>query len=251
MLARSGRSKDFLVVDTELLNYAPYHRFLHAQSPQKWPLSVDATNSGGVHPFAVLNTLNNLVTSNTVCYLNPSYGYYFELFYLEPRGLAYQLKKLAEADLLPPPLATNVIAGNEQFWKQVTGEVLPRIEKALSPAQPATSMKLFDWVVMKLHGKSDPNPNALLAANLYSRALNYWGVELQRVGRLAEAAECFAGAQKINVIKEVRAITGLGLKEAKDLVEGVPSVVKDGVPKADADSIKKKLEEAGAAAEIK
>ena len=59
------------------------------------------------------------------------------------------------------------------------------------------------------------------------------------------------GANKVGVIKVIREITGLGLKEAKDLVEGVPSVVKDGVPKADADSIKKKLEEAGAAAELK
>lgn len=59
------------------------------------------------------------------------------------------------------------------------------------------------------------------------------------------------GANKVGVIKVVREITGLGLKEAKDLVEGVPSVVKDGVPKADADGIKKKLEEAGAAADIK
>ena len=59
------------------------------------------------------------------------------------------------------------------------------------------------------------------------------------------------GANKVGVIKVIREITGLGLKEAKDLVEGVPSQVKDGVPKAEADSIKKKLEEAGAAAEIK
>jgi large subunit ribosomal protein L7/L12 len=59
------------------------------------------------------------------------------------------------------------------------------------------------------------------------------------------------GANKVGVIKVIREITGLGLKEAKDLVEGVPSVVKDSVPKADADGIKKKLEEAGAAAEIK
>ena len=59
------------------------------------------------------------------------------------------------------------------------------------------------------------------------------------------------GANKVGVIKVIRELTGLGLKEAKDLVEGVPSVVKDGVPKADADGIKKKLEEAGAAAEIK
>ena len=59
------------------------------------------------------------------------------------------------------------------------------------------------------------------------------------------------GANKVGVIKVIREITGLGLKEAKDLVEGVPSVVKDGVPKAEAETIKKKLEEAGAAAEIK
>jgi large subunit ribosomal protein L7/L12 len=59
------------------------------------------------------------------------------------------------------------------------------------------------------------------------------------------------GANKVGVIKVIREITGLGLKEAKDLVEGVPASVKDGIPKADADAIKKKLEEAGAAAEIK
>lgn len=59
------------------------------------------------------------------------------------------------------------------------------------------------------------------------------------------------GANKVGVIKVIREITGLGLKEAKDMVEAVPAVVKDGVSKADADGIKKKLEEAGAAAEIK
>jgi large subunit ribosomal protein L7/L12 len=60
-----------------------------------------------------------------------------------------------------------------------------------------------------------------------------------------------AGANKINVIKEVRAITGLGLKEAKDLVEGAPKEVKAGVAKAEADELKKKLEGAGAKVEIK
>jgi large subunit ribosomal protein L7/L12 len=60
-----------------------------------------------------------------------------------------------------------------------------------------------------------------------------------------------AGAQKINVIKVVRELTGLGLKEAKDLVEGAPKPVKTGVSKEDADSMKKKLTEAGATVEIK
>ena len=60
-----------------------------------------------------------------------------------------------------------------------------------------------------------------------------------------------AGAQKINVIKVVRAATGLGLKEAKDLVDGAPKNVKEGVSKDDADKLKKELEEAGAQVELK
>ena len=60
-----------------------------------------------------------------------------------------------------------------------------------------------------------------------------------------------AGASKINVIKEVRAITGLGLKEAKDLVEGAPKPVKEGVSKEEAEELKGKLEEAGASVEVK
>mgnify|MGYP001125538259 CR=1 FL=1 len=59
------------------------------------------------------------------------------------------------------------------------------------------------------------------------------------------------GPNKIQVIKEVRAITGLGLKEAKDAVEGVPTVLKEGISKADAEEIKKKLEAQGATVEIK
>ena len=60
-----------------------------------------------------------------------------------------------------------------------------------------------------------------------------------------------AGANKIAVLKEVRAITGLGLKEAKDLVDGAPKAVKEGVKKEDAEAIKKQLEAAGATVEIK
>ena len=60
-----------------------------------------------------------------------------------------------------------------------------------------------------------------------------------------------AGAQKVQVIKAVREITGLGLKEAKDMVDGAPKAVKEGIAKADAEAAKKKLEEAGAKVELK
>lgn len=76
-------------------------------------------------------------------------------------------------------------------------------------------------------------------------------------GAAAEAQDSFDviltgfGEKKINVIKEVRALTGLGLKEAKDLVEGVPKALKEGVNKEEADAVKKQLEDAGATVEIK
>ena len=60
-----------------------------------------------------------------------------------------------------------------------------------------------------------------------------------------------AGEKKINVIKEVRSITGLGLKEAKDLVEAAPKAIKEGISKGEAEELKKKLEEAGASVELK
>jgi large subunit ribosomal protein L7/L12 len=103
-------------------------------------------------------------------------------------------------------------------------------------------------------------------ANLVKEMETKFGVSAAPVavagvaGAAAEAAEekteftvvlKEAGANKINVIKEVRAITGLGLKEAKDLVEGAPKNVKEAVSKADAEEMKKKLEAAGAKVELK
>jgi large subunit ribosomal protein L7/L12 len=105
------------------------------------------------------------------------------------------------------------------------------------------------------------------AAELSKMLEDHWGVSAAAPvavaaagGAPAEAAEekdefdvvlTAAGDKKINVIKEVRGITGLGLKEAKDLVEGAPKPVKEGISKGEAEEIKKQLEEAGATVELK
>jgi large subunit ribosomal protein L7/L12 len=89
----------------------------------------------------------------------------------------------------------------------------------------------------------------LEAADLAKLLEEKWGVSA--AAPVAVAAGAVGGDKKINVIKEVRAVTGLGLKEAKDLVEAAPSMVKEGVPEAEANEIKAKLEEAGATVEIK
>src|SRR6202008_3701944 len=110
----------------------------------------------------------------------------------------------------------------------------------------------------------------LEAAELSKKLEEAWGVSAAAPGGVAAAPGAAApgaaaaaeqteftvvlkeaGANKINVIKEVRAITGLGLKEAKDLVEGAPKPVKEGVNKAESEDIKKKLEAAGAKVELK
>jgi len=108
----------------------------------------------------------------------------------------------------------------------------------------------------------------LEAAELVKKLEEKWGVSAAAVavaaapgaGAAAAAVEekteftvvlANAGANKINVIKEIRAITGLGLKEAKDLVEGAPKTVKEGVNKADAQKMKEQLTAAGATVEIK
>ena len=107
------------------------------------------------------------------------------------------------------------------------------------------------------------------AAELSKKLEEKWGVSAAAPVAVAAAAGGGAGAvaaveqteftvvlatigeKKINVIKEVRAITGLGLKEAKDLVEGAPKAVKEGVTKDEAAKLKKQLEEAGATVEVK
>lgn len=104
------------------------------------------------------------------------------------------------------------------------------------------------------------------AAELATMLEDKWGVSaaapvaVAAAGGAAEAAEektefdvmlTAVGEKKINVIKEVRAITGLGLKEAKELVESAPAAVKEGVAKDEAEEVKKKLEEAGASVEVK
>ena len=111
------------------------------------------------------------------------------------------------------------------------------------------------------------NLTVLEAAELSKMLEEKWGVSAAAPvavaaagGAVAEVAEekdefdvilTGAGDKKINVIKEVRAITGLGLKEAKDLVEGAPQPIKEGVNKDEAAALKAKLEEAGASVEVK
>jgi len=197
-LARAGRTKDFVFLDTQSLSWPAYHRFLHKQYPKRWPNTVSAGETNNLSPLQLIVLLTNLAKTNELYYLHPSFGYYFEQFYLEPQGSVYQLKVLPVDTLLPPLPARDEIAENEAFWSRAEVQAFAPIERALAVPKPGESQPWGEGVLDALHAAREQNVNALVAGSYYSRNLNYWGVELQRAGQLVIAAEHFATAQKLN-----------------------------------------------------
>ena len=221
-LAREGRAQDFPVVDTRALDIPQYHNYLHQHFPKVWPQTV-TTNDVNLIPWQrLVALLNQLSTSNQLCYANPSFGYYFERFYQEPRGLVYALKPLPADTLLPPVLATNLVAENEAFWTQVLSSSRPTIERALNPLDLRNSGGLIGWLMLHLHIAPESNPNAVLAGTYYSRSLNFIGVQVQRAGDLEPAANLFNDAGALNANNVV---ANINLAFNKNLRAGTPSVV--------------------------
>jgi tetratricopeptide (TPR) repeat protein len=196
-LAREGRARNYAVVDTFSLNWATYHRYLHKRFPDAWPQTVGANDMQGVPIGLIFVTLNQLSKSNNLCYLNPSFGYYFEQFYQQPRGVVYPLRTVPET-MLAPALDKALLAENQSFWAEVLQNEKPRIQKAIQPPDYSKMTGPVGWAMNHLHAKTDPNPNALFVATIYSRSLNYFGVQLQRAGELAPAAKCFVEAMQLN-----------------------------------------------------
>jgi large subunit ribosomal protein L7/L12 len=121
-------------------------------------------------------------------------------------------------------------------------------EDVLDAISKMTVMEVVDLIsdMEKKFGVTAAAPVAMAAAGGAAAAAPAAEAQTEFTVTMSEF-----GANKVGVIKVIREITGLGLKEAKDLVEGVPSTVKEGVSKADADAIKKKIEDAGGKAAVK
>jgi tetratricopeptide (TPR) repeat protein len=197
-LARDGRAKDFVFLDTQSLIWPGYHQFLHKKFPGKWPETVNATETKKLAPLRLITLLVTLGKTNELYYLHPSFGYYFEQFYLEPHGLVYKLKTLPKDTLLPPLPDKNGITVNEAFWLRAGMETLPPIERALAAPKPGAPQSWGEKCLARLQAAQERNLNAVVAGNFYSRSLNFWGVEMQRAGALATAAAHFETAEKLN-----------------------------------------------------
>ena len=232
LLTREGRENNYPVLDTQSLNLTTYHQYLHKRFPKIWPQTVTTNDIavGAVSPLRIYTLLNQLSKSNNLCYLNPSFGYYFEQFYQEPHGLIYVLKPLPEDTLLPPALDKNLIAENESFWTQVVDRSKPAVEKALHPPDYNKPQGPVGWCMKHLHPAPEPNPNALYAGTFYSRSLNSLGVQLQRAKELDKAATRFSEAQALN---PDNVVAGINLAFNKNLRAGSTNTVDVSRPTAD------------------
>ncbi len=197
-LARDGRARDFLFLDTQSLNSPAYFRFLHNKFPRRWPELIGAKESRPVNPLGLVGVMTMLSKTNELYYLHPSFGYYFEQFYLEPHGLVYKLKALPEDSLLPPLPDKNQIAGNEAFWSRAATRAFAPIKRAVMPPDPNAPGDWGERLLNQFHVPRESNQNAILAGTFYSRSLDFWGVQLQRANELEKAAAAFTLAKELN-----------------------------------------------------
>jgi tetratricopeptide (TPR) repeat protein len=222
-LAEAGRAGEYVPVDTQALSSPQYHQFLHKKYPRQWPLLVDPKNNNLLNPHGLLGLMELLAKTNTIYYLNPSFGYYFEAFYLEPHGLIYQMKNLPQDTLLPRLPDARLQAENEAFWNRAEQEAFAPILKETTPPDAfANRHELGQRIKARLHVTPEINFNDLLTGEYYSRSLDFWGVLVQRARALLPAAAHFEMAQKLN---PDNVVAGINLAFNQDLRTGRPAVL--------------------------
>jgi tetratricopeptide (TPR) repeat protein len=196
--AQSGKGKDNLVLDTGSLTWPDYHRFLKKKHPGVWESDPPKSIVEHANPFLLARIISLLAYSNSVYYLHPSFGYYFELFYPEPHGLVYKLSPYPTNAVFAPPASTNLIAENEAFWAEANEQALKPLLAIVAPLNPRKPSGLWDRLAKLAHLTRESNRDAVTLAGFYSRALDYWGVEMQKSDRLANAAAQFERALELN-----------------------------------------------------
>lgn len=205
-LAKQGRANDYLTVNTSLLESPHYHDYLNKRTHGLWPASPADKKKTRIDSVTHVNLFLALSKTNQLCYLHPSFGFYFESFYAEPHGMTYHIHPYPAATLLPPPLATNVLTENESFWSDVADTALPPIIANNTAAEAASQRNLSRTVFAKLKLRRHENRTLAFLGMYYSRCINTWGVEMQKLDRFEAAGRWFDTAVKLNANNVVAAI---------------------------------------------
>jgi len=186
-LARKGKGQDYVFVYTSSLPVPEYHRFLKKQYPNRWPLHMPRNAQHLILDAPLMRVVLALAVSNQVYYLEPSFGYYFEVFDAEPHGLVYRLAHCPTNTLLAPRPAKALLQENESFWARTDQATLKPLAAAISPEDRTASASWLGRLAERAYLKKMPNRDATILGTFYSRALDYWGVQAQKAGSPAAA----------------------------------------------------------------
>jgi len=234
-LGKTGRLNDFIGLDTQSLKWPAYHRYLQWRYGSKWGSTVDQKREVLFEPVELIELLTSLAKRSEVWYLHPSFGYYFERFYLEPHGLAYQLRQLGTNSMLPPALDSALLQQNEAFWTKITDQCLQPILAVTKPREPNVKMDLAERALRALGIPPDQNAQAKMLGNYYSRGLNEWAVELQKAGELAKAGADFQLTRQLNpdnIVAQFNLEYNQNLRDGKNKPIDLPTSVEDQFGKA-------------------
>ena len=179
--AANAPGRPWLGVNTALLPVPAYRHWL---AGRPGGAGFATTNPAGLTPRAMVSLLWQLAKTNRIYYLYPSFGYFFEFFYLEPVGPVYEMKPLPPGTRQPPALTAEIIARNEAFWN----EAAPRLARqgvGQAVTAPPKAGRLPGGAELFLNSV-EPIQSQLLAS-CYGVALNDWAVRLQQAGQLSAA----------------------------------------------------------------
>jgi tetratricopeptide (TPR) repeat protein len=194
---QAGRARGAMFVDTSSLRAPAYHRLLAERYPKRWTSNPPKKLQSVAESWYLQSIVTQLAQSNTVYYLHPSFGYYFEGFYLEPHGLVYRLDPYATNALFPPTPSEATLQENTAFWRDCKASTLDPLAKAVKPWAGMRNSVIRD-VFDLAHLESEPNRVVTLLANSYSRALTYWGAALHKLDRTNEAIAQLETAMALN-----------------------------------------------------
>ncbi|HMP83293.1 MAG TPA: tetratricopeptide repeat protein [Verrucomicrobiota bacterium] len=214
-VARSAQDKEYLFLDTQSLRWPPYHVHLSKKYPGQWQPPEKDSEIEMFDAPTLMGQITKLSTNKPLYYLHPSFGYYFEIFHPEARGLVFEMKRFQPGRLLPPPPSDENIALNEKFWGEAAENALASIAAATEQKTPEQKDSWLQTVFKRLYLKPEINAQTRQIGMFYSRALNYWGVEMQKLGRLDEAASHFKLAMRLNpgnVVAELNLAANQNLK---------------------------------------
>jgi tetratricopeptide (TPR) repeat protein len=231
--ARAGKSKDYVFVDSGSLIYADYHRYLKKIRPDLWPKEVPEGYQQAIEQVELMRLLGELAGKTSLYYLHHSFGYFFELFNLEPRGMICKLNPYPNNALLGSPMSLELLDQNKAFWAKAEAEAIQPLLAAMRRPETDGRGSAVTRAARQLLSRAESADTRVLGA-LYAHALVYWGVELQKHRQFKEAGDSFRLAQSLNPRNFVAEIN---LRCNTNLLAGVSTQI--GLSKALEDELSK------------